>query len=223
MKYLAVSASQKRASLSFFVNSKPIINIEAERDIQPSQWFSSAILMIGEIYNDFLDNLSFVAVDIGPGSFTGIKVGIAFVKGLLQKNNIPVVCVNSLEANAILGPENKKIAIIKNARKGLYFFAFYENKSTYINEVIKPSTLTKEQITETINFLGDLIIYTDTDDFDDIIKKTIIKNTTPLSAGVGIIGFGRFINGNFINEKEIKPLYLREPDAVVNFNIINKE
>lgn len=223
MKYLAVSASQKRGSLSFFINSSLVMNIEAEREVQPSLWFSSAILMINQIYDDFLDNLCFIAVDIGPGSFTGIKVGLSFVKGLVQKNKVPVVCVNSLEANAVLGPDNKKIAIIKNARKGLYFFAFYEKTESNINEIIPPLTLSKEKIIEKINFLKDFIVYTDTNDFDDIIKSYIIKNISPLSEGVGIIGLERYLMGNFLDEKYIKPLYLREPDAVINLDLINKE
>lgn len=225
MKYLAVSSSQKRASISFFANSKLILNIEAERDIQPSQWFSSAILLLTKIYDDLLKNLNFIAIDIGPGSFTGIKVGLAFVKGLVQKDNIPVVCINSLEANAVLGPENTKIAVVKNARRGLYYFALYEKGISHMENITEPMALTKEKVIENINFFKNLIIYTDSNDFvnSDNINGVIIKNYPPLSEGVGIIALERYKNGAYSSEKDIKPLYLREPDAVINLKLINKE
>lgn len=222
MKYLAISASQKRASISLFVDQLPVFNIEAERDIQPSQWFNSALYMFSEFYIDLLNSLDFIALDTGPGSFTGIKVATAFVKGLVQKNNTPVVCVNSLEATAILAPFNKKTVIIKNARKSLYFFAVYDRLNSSLVAIVEPTAQPKEKIIEITNSLDDFVVCIDNADFDNIWDKFMIKSSPPLSEGVGIIGFERYKNLDFINENDIKPLYLREPDAVLNLKLTDK-
>ncbi|MCX7991835.1 MAG: tRNA (adenosine(37)-N6)-threonylcarbamoyltransferase complex dimerization subunit type 1 TsaB [Proteobacteria bacterium] len=221
---LAFSSSQKRASLSLFLDNQQVISFDAERDIQPSQWFTPALFMLSHIYDNFYEKLSFIGVDIGPGSFTGIKVALAFVKGLVQNRDLPIVCVDSLSANAILGPEKNAIAVIKSARKGLYYFGFYERTEVSINKIIEPVVLPKEKIIENLNNFNDYIAYVDNYDFDDIIKeKPLIKKIPPLSEGVGMLAVERFNKGIFIKEKDIKPLYLREPDAVINLQLINKE
>lgn len=221
MNFLAISSSQKRASLSFFLNSEVVITLEAEREFQPSQWLTPAILMISQIYDNLLESLDFIAIDRGPGSFTGIKVGIAFVKGLTQKNSTPIVSVDSLSANAILGPENSKIAVIKKARKDLYYFGLYEKEVSLINVLIEPTILTKAEVFERLNNFDNFISYADNGDFDEFFDKKILKNSPPLSEGVGLLALERFKRGHFFNERDIKPLYIREPDAVINLKFIN--
>lgn len=71
-------------------------------------------------------DLDGIAVEIGPGSFTGVRVGVATAKALALGLSIPVVAVVSLDALALAaGPSDVEILALRDARAGEAFFAIY--------------------------------------------------------------------------------------------------
>ncbi len=76
-----------------------------------------------------LDTIEGIAVSIGPGSFTGLRIGLSTAKGLAYALSIPIVGVNTLDSYAYcyLGLDGYICSLIE-ARKGEYYFAIYDNK-----------------------------------------------------------------------------------------------
>lgn len=76
-----------------------------------------------------LDALDAIAVDVGPGLFTGLRVGIATAKGLAFARSVPIVAVTSLDvlagAAAAARPERPLVAVV-DARRGEVFWAWYD-------------------------------------------------------------------------------------------------
>lgn len=71
-------------------------------------------------------DLEGIAVEVGPGSFTGVRVGVATAKALALGLSIPVVAVVSLDALALAaGPTDREILALRDARAGEAFFAIY--------------------------------------------------------------------------------------------------
>jgi tRNA threonylcarbamoyladenosine biosynthesis protein TsaB len=70
------------------------------------------------------DGLGRIAVTTGPGSFTGLRVGLAFAKGLGAALGIPVVGVGVLEALAAQAPEGLSVAVLDARRDQVYLQAF---------------------------------------------------------------------------------------------------
>jgi tRNA threonylcarbamoyladenosine biosynthesis protein TsaB len=92
-----------------------------------------------------------IAVVTGPGSFTGLRIGLSFAKGLHAARNIPIVTVNALQLLALpwLSPGARVCAMI-DARRGEVYAALYERASSdslakdasAVHEVVSPSAQT---------------------------------------------------------------------------------
>lgn len=80
-------------------------------------------------------DLGLVVVDVGPGSFTGIRVGVAAARGLAQGLRIPCVGVNSLELMAAQTAVKGPVVAYLPALEGEVYFAVYKNGKV----VIKPT------------------------------------------------------------------------------------
>lgn len=89
-----------------------------------------------------LGALDLLAVSIGPGSFTGLRIGLAVVKGLALSTGAPLVGVPTLEAYArALGPRPGSVWPILDARKGEVYAAGYRWHDATLEEVAAPAAL----------------------------------------------------------------------------------
>ena len=95
-------------------------------------WHHSEILMpaVERMFNTTglsLSDIKYIAVTIGPGSFTGIKIAVACAMGLAKGTNIPIIPVPTLDAMACNIMTNKTIIPMLDARGGQVYFAMYKN------------------------------------------------------------------------------------------------
>ncbi len=72
----------------------------------------------------------------GPGSFTGLRVGMAAAKGLAFVTALPVVAVSSLAAIAAAAGSRGNVATVLDARGGYYFYAVYDCSAGYPEEAV---------------------------------------------------------------------------------------
>ena len=75
-----------------------------------------------------LDQLDAIAVDIGPGSFTGVRIGLGVAQGLAYGADLPVIGVNSLEAFVLLYPDSLVVPAL-DARMGQVYTGLYDTNS----------------------------------------------------------------------------------------------
>lgn len=156
----------------------------------------------------FVD-LERIGVTVGPGSFTGLRVGIAFAKGLSLALSIPAVGIGTLEALAASGPgAGLTFAVIDGRRERVYFQAFVDGAA-----VTAPDLL---DLNEAAARLAELSI-----------------STPPLLVGPGAHLLAGVVAGSVLDERPfpspesiarlaalrreplapLRPLYLRAPDA----------
>lgn len=89
-----------------------------------------------------LSSIDVLAVSIGPGSFTGLRIGLAVVKGLALASRLPVVGVPTLEAYArALGPRPGTVWPVLDARKGEVYAAGYRWSGSALEEEAAPAAL----------------------------------------------------------------------------------
>lgn len=93
-----------------------------------------------------LKGLSKIAVDVGPGSFTGVRVGLSFATSLAYRLNIPLIAVNSLELMAFKSDLEGRILITLPAIKGHFYVSGFEKTRDRLSEVLTPQSMSQDEI-----------------------------------------------------------------------------
>lgn len=106
-----------------------------------------------------VNQLDALAVTCGPGSFTGIRIGMGIIQGLSYAASIPIVPVNTLETmaaqfftnEAIVEPEKSLVITALDARMGEIYWAVYACSNEQINEVVAAQVSSPVQLIEWLN------------------------------------------------------------------------
>ena len=237
MKILSIDTSSSICSVAILEDNKVIKEMHNFSEKEHSETLMPMIDEIFKTTNLSLDNIGLIACSVGPGSFTGIRIGIATVKAFADAKNIPVVGVNSLEAMAYLGVAQKgdgEYVSILDARNDNVYFAIYKMKKGQFSIYKNPEAM---QISEAITyidnlklpiyFLGDIVnadlarieqlylsrVSIEKANSEDVNKHEYLTNVGPLAIGVALAGLNRYANGIFGNSNSLTPMYLRKPQA----------
>jgi len=166
-------------------------------------------------HNRCADEMACFAAASGPGSFTGVRVGLACVKGLAEAAERKVVAVSNLEAIALFGSAAQKATVL-DARRGEIYGAVYGATGEVLREPVVtrfPAWLETLPAGE-IEFLS-----TDFEPFRSALTGTRFETshitTAPraLAAAVGRIAYERWSAGLALDPAAIDADYVRRSDA----------
>lgn len=137
---LNIDTAVETASVCLSDDAEVIRQAINENQKDHAAWLHTAI---GNLINDAqlqLNDINAVAISIGPGSYTGLRIGLAAAKGFCYALNIPLIAINTLEmmANAVIKEQGEFICPLIDARRMEVFTATY-NKS--LQEITKPFAL----------------------------------------------------------------------------------
>ncbi len=133
---LHIDSSTKLCSLALSANGDLICQKEEKESNQHTRVINILIDEMLEEANLTVNDLSAISVAIGPGSYTGLRVGLSVAKGLAYALNIPIVPIGSLKALAIpfLGNSKKVISTIDARRDEVYLAIFNKEGATLADE-----------------------------------------------------------------------------------------
>ena len=137
MTILAISTSSNICSVALLEDADSIL----ELNINDSKTHSeNLIALIDELFtksNLKLSDVDLIGVDSGPGSFTGIRIGISTVKGLAAPNDIPIVPISSLEALSYNSAQHKgHICSLIDARNSQVYFGLFDSEHQLCTDYI---------------------------------------------------------------------------------------
>ena len=140
-----------------------------------------------------LKDIDEVIVTIGPGSFTGIRIGMCVAKVLASLNNIPLKAISSLNSYASLG---KKIVILDAKAKRVYLGIYNDNKKVIDECVVEISTL-KEMLKDYPDY--DVVLDANLIDLDSE-EIDVIENMNRISLTSDVVE----------NIDSLVPIYLKD-------------
>ena len=129
MKLLAVDTSSPAATAAVIGDNHILASYTVQNGNTHSRYIMPMIADMLEKCGESVGSMDAFAVALGPGSFTGLRIGIATVKGFALAANKPVVGISSLEcaANNLFFAENVLVCPIFDARHGNVYNAVFEN------------------------------------------------------------------------------------------------
>lgn len=171
MLILAIDTSTHSGSVALFHDEKGLI---AEQFLNIKKNHSDTIMTAIDSLLKYaavdIDDVEKIAVATGPGSFTGIRVGVGIAKGLVFGKNKKIVSINTLDliANNISYTENYIMPLI-DARKGRAYYSLYKFENEEVKKIEEYKDGTIEEFLE--NYKDKKIIFTG--DASYIYKETI--------------------------------------------------
>ena len=168
-----------------------------------------------------------IAVDVGPGLFTGMRVGLAAAKAIAQALRVPMIGISSLDLLAFpLRQSGRKMAAVIDARKGELFFAFYRPVPGGVQRLTEPRCCSVDDlIAELIASGDDFVCVGDgalryreeiaTAVHCDFAEQFLAH---PSAAPLVQLAHARALREEWVNPWEIQPMYLRAPDAQINWS-----
>jgi tRNA threonylcarbamoyladenosine biosynthesis protein TsaB len=173
-----------------------------------------------------LSEISVVAVDIGPGLFTGMRVGLAAGKALAHALRVPMIGMSSLDLLAFpLRHTDRAIAAVIDARRGELFYALYRPVPGGVQRVIEPRCGRVDDFIGDVMPRGhDLVCVGDgalryRDEIEAELRCYVAEQflSRPSAAPLVQLAHARALREEWVNPWEIQPMYLRLPDAQINW------
>lgn len=229
MKILSIDTSSNICGVSILEDTNLICKLDTDTGRTHSENLMPMIQSSFKKNNLSLKDMNLIVCDIGPGSFTGIRIGVATTKAFHDSLDIPCIGISSLEAlsyNLIDIDENECVFSMIDCKNDNCYFALFQKENGMFETLIEPQADTVSSALSILenyceDTLGNLSI-TFIGDGSEIYKNNIkeIFNNAKFakesdnsldSYSLALAGFYKYNSG--IKLEEVLPLYLKKPQA----------
>lgn len=223
MKILAFDSTAKIASVAVLEDERLLGIYNIDNGLTQSELLLPMAENLLKSLRLTFDDIELLAVSVGPGSFTGVRIGVSLVKGIAFGKNIPCAAVSTLEALA----ENMRgldglLVPAMDARRGQLYTAIFRSQGGKLERLTDDMAISVTELMERLSELSDENIYISGDGYKvakaalstlDSIKETPELLIPESAFSVGRVAFRKFKAGEILSDTEISPTYLRLPQA----------
>lgn len=228
MKILAVDTSATAASVAVAEENKLIGEFSINTALTHSQ---TLMPMVDELLKNTglsVNDIDAVAVNSGPGSFTGVRIGVAAVKGIAFPKNLPCVSVSTLESMAYnMLCNDCVVCSVMDARCSQVYNALFRVSGYYVTRMTDDRALSLtdlklelQNIREKVVLVGDGAVL-----FSEFLNSELenvmlapFNNRIQTASSVVYAAFEKINNGETLTSDELMPVYLRLPQAQRELN-----
>ena len=228
MKILAVDTSATAASVAVAEENKLIGEFSINTALTHSQTLMPMVDVLLKNTGLSVNDINAVAVNAGPGSFTGVRIGVAAVKGIAFPKNLPCVSVSTLESMAynMLG-NDCVVCSVMDARCSQVYNALFRVKGCTVTRMTDDRALSLtdlknefQNISEKVVLVGDGAVLCSEflgSELENIMLAPF-NNRIQTASSVTYAAFEKINNGETLTADELMPVYLRLPQAQRKLN-----
>ena len=224
MKILSVECSATPASCAVIDDGKIKASSFINAKLTHSQTLMQMIINTLDNSATGLCDIDKIAIAVGPGSFTGLRIGISAVKGLAAPANIPCVPVSTLDGMAEQFCDRECIVFaVMDARCNQFYNALFEIKQGVISRLCDDRALLGDELKQEILNIPQNTQIIICGDGADLFYKTVcdipnISLAPEISKFQTAVGVGMFAYKNIdaissVSPEDLLPIYLRLPQA----------
>ena len=224
MKILAFDGTAKAASVAVIEDDRLLGHYTIDNGLTQSELLlPMAENLLASLKLGFGD-IDLFATSVGPGSFTGVRIGVSLIKGLAFGRNIPCVGVSTLEALAEnLSPLSGILLPCMDARRAQVYSATFISDGSSLNRVTEDRAVALSDLAEELRAYEGQNIYICGDGYA-VAQKALsaagisLAKTPELLINESAVSVARvakrmYEGGQYCSDSELSPVYLRMPQA----------
>ena len=171
-----------------------------------------------------LEEVGVIAADVGPGLFTGMRVGLATAKAMAHALRVPMIGLSSLDLLAFPHRRSDRVVVpVVDARKGQIFYAMYRQVPGGLQQVAPPQLANVDELVadllarsqETLCVGDGALRYRD--EICEGYHCEFGDESSPSAGPLVQLAHAKALREDWSNPADIHPLYLRAPDAEINW------
>ncbi len=224
MKILGIECSASPASCAIIDNGKIRASSFVNAKLTHSQTLMQMIINTLDNSATKLSDIDCIAVAVGPGSFTGLRIGISAVKGLAAPTNMPCIPVSTLDGMAeSFAHRDCVVCAVMDARCNQFYNALFDIKDGAITRLSEDRALLADELKAEVSRLSsDKQIIICGDGADLFYKNVCDLNNITLASenlkfqnavGVGMYAYNNREKLDTVSPEKLLPVYLRLPQA----------
>lgn len=218
MKILGIDTATDVCGVALTEDARLITEIRSNFKRAHAEKLIDAIARVLDDAAVTLKNVQAIAISIGPGSFTGLRIGLSTVKGLAFANQIPIVTVNTLDALAFQAIySTDQICSLIPAQANEVYTACYLAENFRLRQTCDYRLLLLEELKDYFD-RKTLIVHSSVKNLSTALERiepgliTIAPDSLSLLNGVTIarLGYDKIIKKQFADVATVEPYYLKE-------------
>lgn len=223
MLTLAFDTSSRTASVALLRDRDVLYNAILHKDRNHSEVLLPAIDEACRLSNVPVRNIDLFACTIGPGSFTGLRIGVSTLKGLMLATGKPAAGISSLAALALnVGETDAVIGSMMDAGRGQVYLAYYRyGEDGVLHPVGEPQARdprsVEDPFSEPVIYVGDGVLR-----YAGLIgplsaqknKMAPAEQQFISAAAVADLALEKYFRGDLLDPARCAPVYLRSADAL---------
>jgi tRNA threonylcarbamoyladenosine biosynthesis protein TsaB len=156
---LGIATATSQVGVALWGPEGPMASMHVRQERRHAELLAPTIERLTSLAGIGMAQISRVAVDTGPGLFTGLRVGVATAKALAAALDIPIVGCSSLELLAYPHRRQRRlVAAVVDAKRGELFWALYRPGAHGLLPVTEPTVAAPDAVARDLSRRGDVLV-----------------------------------------------------------------
>ena len=227
MIILGIETSTQQVGCALGGQEGVLASFHSSRDRRHAEILTPSIQFTCEQARIDFSEISVIAVDLGPGLYTGLRVGVSTAKAMAQALRVPMIGFSSLDLLAFpLRFSSRLIVAVIDAKRGEVFYSLYRQVAGGVQRLTDLQVGTAEKLAVELHsrreeclMVGDgAVRYKNAFAEVDQLEMGSLSNAYPSASSLVELAQPRALKEEWIHPSELRPIYLRKSDAEINWD-----